>query len=303
MIKSFLNYPGGKYKLLPQLLSFFPSNYSRFVDLFTGSGVVATNITKKSISIEAYDNNIWLIELIKYIQKNPIENVLRDVNSVISTFGLSDTNYNGYAFYKANSSKGVAAINKVPYLQLRQQFNEQLKHHLFNPTLLYVLIVFGFNNQLRFNKSGLFNNPVGKRDFNINMQNKLINFNSRVKDLSICFKALDFRNVNNTQPNSFFYVDPPYLITTAVYNENSGWCEKDEYELLNYLDQVHNNGNKFALSNVLVSKGKENTILLNWIYKNKTIYTVHHLNKNYSNSNYQTNNQKGITDEVLIVNY
>ena len=29
-----------------------------------------------------------------------------------------------------------------------------------------VLIIYGFNHQIRFNSSGDFNMPVGKRDFN-----------------------------------------------------------------------------------------------------------------------------------------
>lgn len=37
-IKSPLNYTGGKYKLLPQLLELFPTNIDTFVDLFAGGG-------------------------------------------------------------------------------------------------------------------------------------------------------------------------------------------------------------------------------------------------------------------------
>ena len=36
MIKSPLNYTGGKYKLLPQILPYFPSNINTFVDMFCG---------------------------------------------------------------------------------------------------------------------------------------------------------------------------------------------------------------------------------------------------------------------------
>jgi hypothetical protein len=37
-IKSPLNYTGGKYKLLPQLLEVFPKQVDTFVDLFAGGG-------------------------------------------------------------------------------------------------------------------------------------------------------------------------------------------------------------------------------------------------------------------------
>lgn len=37
-IKSPLNYTGGKFKLLPQLLDVFPKDIETFVDLFAGGG-------------------------------------------------------------------------------------------------------------------------------------------------------------------------------------------------------------------------------------------------------------------------
>ena len=44
-----MNYTGGKYKLLPQLLPLFPQDINTFVDLFTGGGNVAININSKKI--------------------------------------------------------------------------------------------------------------------------------------------------------------------------------------------------------------------------------------------------------------
>lgn len=37
-VKSPLNYTGGKYKLLPQLLELLPKQVNTFVDLFAGGG-------------------------------------------------------------------------------------------------------------------------------------------------------------------------------------------------------------------------------------------------------------------------
>jgi site-specific DNA-adenine methylase len=39
-IKSPLNYIGGKYKILSQIISFFPEDINCFVDLFTGGGML-----------------------------------------------------------------------------------------------------------------------------------------------------------------------------------------------------------------------------------------------------------------------
>ena len=92
-----------------------------------------------------------------------------------------------------------------------------------------------------------------------------------------------------------------YLITCATYNKQYGWTQKDEKDLLEFLNILNKNNIKFALSNVLSNKGKENKILMDWINKYK--YKVIHLNNSYSNANYHTKNKEKNTDEVLIINY
>ena len=48
-IKSPLNYTGGKYKLLNQILPLFPEDINTFVDLFTGGCNVAINVNANRI--------------------------------------------------------------------------------------------------------------------------------------------------------------------------------------------------------------------------------------------------------------
>ena len=105
------------------------------------------------------------------------------------------------------------------------------------------------------------------------------------------FYSKDFNDINFKQfDKPFFYCDPPYLLGDASYNENGGWDETKETELLQYLKELSHNGIKFALSNVLEHKGNTNTILLNRAIDNK--FNIIYLNKNYSNSNYQIKDQK-----------
>ena len=67
---------------------------------------------------------------------------------------------------------------------------------------------------------------------------------------------------------------PPYLITCATYNEQDGWNDSLERELLQYLDSLHERGIHFALSNVLTSKGKTNHILMDWVNANIGRYRI-----------------------------
>jgi len=60
-LKSPLNYIGGKYKLLPQILPLFPNHISTFVDLFSGGCNVAINV--KADKIICNDINTKIIDM------------------------------------------------------------------------------------------------------------------------------------------------------------------------------------------------------------------------------------------------
>ena len=301
VIPSALNYTGGKYKLLSQILPLFPKNIDKMVDLFCGGCNVGINVECGKVLFN--DNNKYLVGLLDIFRKLPKTEIIQWVYSAIDKYGLSLVSENGYDYYNSESSKGLGDYNKLGYNKLREDFNKKSEKDDEYYLMLYLLIVYSFNNQLRFNRKEEFNLPVGKRDFNSKMKGKLEAFIDRIKSSDYRFTVDDFRNVSmeGYTDKSFFYADPPYLITCATYNEQSGWTEKDESDLLRYLEELDKKGIRFALSNVLESKGKINTILCDWVNKNKK-YRVIPLNYDYSNSNYHTK-KDGVTKEVLIVNY
>ncbi|MBK5898436.1 Dam family site-specific DNA-(adenine-N6)-methyltransferase [Catonella massiliensis] len=301
VIPSALNYTGGKYKLLSQILPLFPKDIDKMVDLFCGGCNVGINVECNKVLFN--DNNKYLVGLLDIFRKLPKTEIIKWVYSAIDKYGLSLVSENGYDFYNSESSKGLGDYNKLGYNKLREDFNKKSEKDDEYYLMLYLLIVYSFNNQLRFNRKEEFNLPVGKRDFNSKMQGKLEAFIDRIKSSDYRFTIDDFRNVSieGYTDRSFFYADPPYLITCATYNEQSGWTEQDESDLLRYLEELDKKGIRFALSNVLESKGKRNTILCEWINKNEK-YRVIPLNYDYSNSNYHTK-KDGVTKEVLIVNY
>lgn len=301
VIPSALNYTGGKYKLLSQILPLFPKDADQVVDLFCGGCNVGINVDCNKVLFN--DSNEYLMGLLDTFRRLTKEEIFDWIYKCIDKYGLSLVSKNGYDFYNCESSKGLGEYNKAGYNKLRDDFNKKASKDNEYYLMLYLLIVYSFNNQLRFNRKGEFNLPVGKRDFNSKMQGKLEAFIDRVKSGDYRFTTDDFRNVNmeGYTDKSFFYADPPYLITCATYNEQAGWTENDEKDLLNYLEALDKKGIRFALSNVLESKGKKNVILLEWINQNKK-FKVIPLNYNYTNSNYHTR-KDGITKEVLVVNY
>ncbi len=301
VIPSALNYTGGKYKLLPQMLPFLPKDADRVVDLFCGGCNVGININCNKVQFN--DSNKYLIGLLDTFRRLSKDEIFKWLYAAIDRYQLSLVSKNGYEYYGCESPKGLGSYNKDGYSKLRKDFNNKTTQDDEYYLMLYLLIVYSFNNQLRFNKKGEFNLPVGKRDFNSKMQEKLERFLNRMKSGDYDFTNEDFREIrlDDYTDKSFFYADPPYLITCATYNEQDGWTEKDEYDLLAYLERLDEKGIRFALSNVLESKGKKNEILADWIKRHKRFKAIS-LDYDYSNSNYHTK-RGGVTKEVLVINY
>lgn len=303
LIQSPLNYTGGKYKLLPQILPHFPQDVDCFVDLFCGGGNVGINVPCNKVVFN--DSNTLLRYMFGTFKNMDKQATFELIDEIIEKYGLSDSDKYGYEYYGCTSSDGLAKYNTQGFMRLREDFNKRDNYDYSYYVMLYVLIVYAFNNQIRFNRKGEFNLPAGKRDFNKKMREKLSCFIDRLKSGDYTFESFDFRALPNQDWNekTFVYADPPYLITCATYNEQDGWNETLEKELLAYLDELHRRGIRFALSNVLRSKGKENKILMDWVNGNLDKYHIIYLDYTYSNSNYQTKDRTSQTDEVLIVNY
>lgn len=277
-VKSPLNYTGGKYKLLPQLLELFPKQVNTFVDLFAGGGNVSVNVKAEKV---VFNDLMWQVpEMLQEFKKIGVEESLRKIDGYISSYDLSKENKEGY-------------------LALRELYNKGK----LDPLMLYTLICYSFNNQIRFNNKGAYNMPFGKdrSSFNPTLREKFIIFVQRLQSMEIQFSSKDFRelDLDTLGENDFVYCDPPYLITVASYNENGGWGEQAERDLLAKLDTLDKAGVKFGLSNVFESKGKENIILKEWAKG----YTVHYLDHTYSNCSYHKKDKQSRDIEVFITNY
>ena len=302
MLQSPLNYTGGKFKLLSQILPHFPQNINTFVDLFCGGGNVGLNVQCRQVLFNDINHNvIGILEAFKKLNK---DDIFQTIQNTIEKYHLSLSSSYGYKHYLCNSKDGLSKYNRDAFLTLKNYWNHLNNYDDQYYILLYVLVVYSFNNQIRFNRKGHFNLPVGKRDFNRKMQNKLELFINRFHEIECNFSKIDFQefDINTLEENDFVYIDPPYLITCATYNEQGGWNNDLEKKLYTFLDDLHAHNIRFALSNVLTSKGRVNFILQEWLANNAQYHCIH-LDYNYSNSNYHTIDRKAGSDEVLIINY
>lgn len=299
LVKSPLNYTGGKYRLLQQILPYFPTEINSFFDIFCGGANVGVNIEAKHSVYN--DSNIKVIGLLKTFYSFETSRLIGRIEEIINRYELSESSKNGYLYYGTNSSPGLASYNKDRYLKMREDFNERAVFDDEYYIHLYVLVMFSFNNQMRFNRIGKYNLPVGKRDFNATLKAHLEKFCFTIKEQEAAFCSQDFSHFNTFRSDDFVYADPPYLISTASYNEQNAWTYEDEQRLLGYLDSLSAQGVRFALSNVLRHKGRENSILIGWLRRSN--YRVIPLDYSYHNASYHSKNCDRPTEEVLITNY
>lgn len=279
MVRSPLNYTGGKFKLLPQLLPLFPKNIDTCYDLFAGGLNVGINCPAKNVV--AFEVVTPLMALYEYWGSTSLSEIVSNVEKTISNYQLTSDNLAGY-------------------LALRDAYNLHRK-----PEMLFVLICYSFNHQIRFNSKLGFNSPFGRErsQFNPTIKSNMEQFITLLQTRSVELRPVSCLSLDleTLSLNDFLYADPPYLITTAAYNDGKrgfeGWTKTHEQALLEKLDEANKRGIKFALSNVMESKGVTNEILIRW----SSNYNVHKVRASYANSSYNT--KRASSREVLITNY
>lgn len=297
ILRSPLFYVGDKYKLMEEISTYFPANIDKFVEPFVGGGSVFMNTEAEQFYLNDIDS--YIIGLHKYLCKaaNKRNSFIIDLEVIIKEYGLS------YSYKEDNIPTELkrrykktyfAKYNKEAYEQMRSDFNESSKD---NMSILYLLLIYGFNRMLRFNKSGDFNLPVGNVDFNSNVASALDDYFQEVKNKKPKWYNLDYKvflKKLQLSENDFIYLDPPYLITFSEYNKL--WNEQDEIELLQLLDELNERSIRFAISNVTHYKDRQNDIFIEWAQK----YHIHSIKSNYIS--YHDNSIKQF-NEVLITNY
>lgn len=298
-VKSPLNFTGGKFRILKEIIPLFPKDIGTFVDAFAGGFNVGANI--KADKIIYNDASRQTERLVQLMDETDPRQLSDEIDAIAKKFGLSDSTMNGYGHYGCDTANGLGSFNKPGYIELREAYNKAADGRE-KDLLLFVLVVFGFNNQIRFNSSGDFNIPVGKRDFNSIMRRNLKEFSDAIRGKDVAFLSEDFAGLTPDRfSKPFYYFDPPYLLGEATYNENGGWNEEQEKRLMEFIASLDRQGIRFALSNVLLHKGNRNEILLDACLTNG--YNIRAINRNYANANYHLKGKAQPTLEVLITNY
>ena len=297
--RSPLFYVGDKYKLITEIHSHFPQHIRRLVEPFVGGGSVFMNITADEYYLNDIDTNI--ISLHKFLCKNSknADKFLQKITNTAIHYGLSRSVVEDVVpdeLKKQFVKTYYARFNRLGYERMRSDYNSSEKREIF---LLYMLLIYGFNHMIRFNRNGDFNLPVGNVDFNPNVEKSIRDYFNLVQEKQIYWYNKDFETfVSKLElgPDDLVYLDPPYLITFSEYNKL--WDENTEKRLLKLLDKFNERDIKFALSNVINYKGRVNKLLLEWSNTGK--YHIHPIKSNYISYHDNTINK---FNDILITNF
>lgn len=296
IVRSPFFYVGDKYKLMGQLLKKFPSKIDTYYEPFCGGGSSFMNVVANKFVLNDIDQYmINMHNMLTRYADNP-ELFYLVISNIEDKYKLSASHKQDVipkSLKKEYKKTYFAKFNKKSFEKMRNEFNQDKTNY----ELLYVMLIYGFNRMLRFNAKGDFNLPVGNVDLNKNVMNSLDKYFDFVKNNEMYFSSYDFRyffKQHTFSKNDFIYLDPPYLIAKSEYNKR--WTEQDEIDLLSILDELNDQGVRFAISNLLISKGKENKIFKDWAKK----YYTYDVNSNYIN--YHDNSLKE-SKEVLVTNY
>lgn len=269
-----LNYIGSKAKLISKIEKYLPENISTFFDIFGGGFNVGINSNAQHIIYN--DINHFVKDLVESFRINDTYQYLLYLKKIIKKYNLKKE-------------------DATSYLKARNYYNS-LSFDKRNPKLLYAIILYGFNQQIRFNGDHNFNNPVGMRWFNDKVLEKMISFSRVMKEKNITLSNVEFTDfLGKIEKDSFVYMDPPYRLTNGSYNDGkrgfNGWELADEKNLFEFADSLNEKSIRFMISYIVEHNGRTNMELKNWIrLNNYRLINIDKMNGNQRN-------------EVLIMNY
>ena len=245
--KPFIKWAGGKSKLLDTIDVRIPKDFLNqpvtYIDPFVGGGAVLFHMLKKHPNFNRViinDINPALINCYRIIQRNPKQLIA----------GLRDLESQYYAYQTREDRVTL-------YTRIRDAYNAPN----FDRDSLQAAILFMFLNKTCFNglyrenKTGAFNVPIGSYVRPTICNEKIIQSAHQTLQ-GVTILCEDYRRVLrhiNWEENNFFYFDPPYrpLLGATNFNDYSrnDFGDKQQEELAEFCNLIHQNGGKFLLSN------------------------------------------------------
>lgn len=190
MSKTLLRYPGGKGRAVKSIFSLFPKDITEICSPFFGGGAVELHCVEHGISVCGYDFFKPLVDFWQCVI-NDAEKLARDVEK----------------YYP---------LSKDDFYELQRNFGK-IRNKRERAAVFFVL------NRCSFSGATLSGGmSPGHQRFTPSIINRLRRF--RIKNLTV--RHADYKDSIKSNKDKFFYLDPPYFISSALYG-NKGDMHKD----------------------------------------------------------------------------
>lgn len=201
--RPFISWAGSKRRLLPQLISHFPTEMGRYYEPFLGGGSVALLVEPGRATLT--DACEPLIETWQAVVADPL-----------GLFELVD----------------AMELTKENYYDLRSQTFES---PIERAAQFLFLNRGAFNGLYRVNRSGVFNVPWGApRSGFIALKENLLAVSALLRKKDISIRSGDFMNaISPAREGDFVFLDPPYV----TGHNNNGFKEYNE-QIFSWSDQI-----------------------------------------------------------------
>lgn len=264
--RSFLKWPGGKYRSLNQLLCLFPKDYGSYYEPFFGAGSACLNVGGRRKVVSD-------VEDVLMSTHNQVKNNVTKVIEELDSFENEES----------------------AYYEIRTQFNNSPEEFSYSDAARFIYLnKCGFNGLYRRNKRGGFNVAFGKRsgDPHKDFEN--------LRACSSLLQSVELRSggyascLADVDVGDFVYLDPPYLKESETsftgYNSNQFGTSENK-KLSEFCRNLDSKGVLFAVSNSNLSLIRE------W-YNG---FRVHEIQAIRSIS--REGRSRGVCTELLITNY
>lgn len=240
--KPFLKWAGGKSRLIPQYINYFPDNYNTYYEPFLGGGAIFFYLQPTKAILT--DINAELINVYKC--------VCNQVEDLIPLLENHQKHHNRDYYYWMRSQKLTDDIEKAARIIY------------LNKTC--------FNGLYRENSKGEFNVPMGKyKNPKICHQELLRSASIALKSTTIELKSFEYIVDFADSDDDFVYFDPPYHPRSSTsnfttYSHHNFGVEQQE-KLAEIFKTLHKKGVKVMLSN-------SDTPLIEDLYKDFNIHPI-----------------------------
>ncbi len=293
--KSPFTYHGNKYSLLEEILPLLPKEINNFYDCFGGSGVVALNALIRANKVYYNELDFQIYNLFKYLTVRSTPEVIKKAAATIEKYNIKKSddkpevlNFNAFVNYLNDSV--------FPYEIPPTEMGSDYYLNLNMAALMLIVKVFSFHGTFRLTNKGKISVVFGW-----NTGKKWEETKEDIKRLTLLplgnlkYTNKDFTEaVKDAKAGDFVYLDPPYFETTIGYNES--WSVDMDDKLFKLLDDLHNRGVYWGMSNSLISKhGVHNQNLKAFSEK----YNIYYFDKTYNA--FGSTNKANV--EIYVTNY